>query len=327
MARWHGMRFAILIAAGFATTVAAASAPAQQPYPVRPIRLVVAFTAGGTPDTLARLIGSRLAERFGHPVVIENRAGGGGTIASHIVSKAQPDGYTLLAHSPGFAITAAMQPNLPYDPVKDFSGVAQLGYSTSVLVVSPTSGIKSVKELIALAQAQPGKVLFGSAGAGSSTHLNAERFRLAAGVKAQHVGFKGQPEFLLELVAGRIHYGVAGLGPALSLIKDGRLVPLAVVMPHRSSVLPDVPAAPEVLPGWTRNGSQAWYAPAGTPRPILQQIYKEVTRVLALPDVKKRLESYDFQILPAPPEELDRELRNDIEVFRKVVQEAGLRPK
>jgi tripartite-type tricarboxylate transporter receptor subunit TctC len=220
-----------------------------------------------------------------------------------------------------------MQPNLPYDPLKDFSGVAQLGYSTSVLVVSPASGVKSVKELIALAQAQPGKVLFGSAGAGSATHINAERFRLAAGIKAQHVGFKGQPEFLLELVAGRIHYGVAGLGPSQALIKDGRLVPLAVVMPQRSAVLPDVPAAPEVLPGWTRNGSQAWYAPAGTPRPILQKIYNEVVRVLASAEVKKRLESYDFQILPASPEELDRELRTDIEVFRKVVQEAGLRPK
>ena len=324
MRRLHDPVITFLLALGLAHG-APSSAQEQPKYPTKPIRLVVAFTAGGTPDTLARLLGPKLTEAFGQPVVIENRPGAGGTIASTIVAKSRPDGYTILAHSPGFAITAAMQPELPYDPLKEFAGVARLGFSTTVLIVSPSSGIKSVKELIALAKAQPGKVLFGSAGAGSATHINAERFRLAAGIKVQHVGFKGQPEFIIEVVSGRIHFGVAGLGPALTLIKDGKLVPLAVVMPQRSAVLPDVPAAPEVVPGWTRNGSQAWYAPAATPRPILNRVYQEVARVLALPDVKQRLESYDFQVVPGSPQELDRELRNDIAVFTKVVKEAGLR--
>lgn len=318
----------VFIAAGLGfglVTCAPAIAQKQQPYPVKPIRLVVAFSPGGTPDTLARLIAPKLSESLKQPIVIENRTGAGGTIASSIVAKAPSDGYTLLAHSNGFAITAAITPNLSYDPVKDFVGVASLGYSTTVLVVSSQVGVKSVKELIALANAQPGKVFFGSAGAGSGTHMNAERFKLAAGIKATHVAFKGQPEFLLEIVAGRVQFGVAGLGPSMAHIKEGRLIPLAVVLPKRAPTLPDVPAAPEVLPGWGRDGlSQVWLAPAGTPRAIRDQLNKEVSRILALPDVKERLQSYDFHITPATPDEIDKQLRVDIETFRKVGIAAGL---
>ena len=317
------LRFAIAVAAALGAS-APAFAQAQQAYPVKPIRLVVAFSAGGTPDTLARMIGPKLSESWKQPVVVENRPGAGGTIASAIVAKAAPDGYTLLAHSPGFSITAAITPNLPYDAVKDFACVAQLGYSTTVLVVSPSLGVKSVKELIALANAQPGKIFFGSAGAGSSTHMNAERFKLATGIRTVHVGFKGQPEFLLEVVAGRVHYGVAGLGPSMAHIKEGRLIPLAVTLPQRSPVLPDVPAAPEVAKGWGRDGSQAWLAPAGTRRAVINQLNREVSRILALPEIKERLQSYDFNILTSTPEECDRSLRADIEIFRKVGLAAGL---
>ena len=313
----------------FIAAAIAASSPAtaqkREPYPVKPIRLVVAFTPGGTPDTLARLIGPKLSENWKQPLVIENRPGAGGTIASSIVARAPADGYTLLAHSNGFAITAALSSSLPYDPLKDFVGVASLGYSTTVLVVSPQLGVKSVKELIAYADARPGKVFYGSAGAGSGTHLNAERFRLASGIKATHVAFKGQPEFLLEIVAGRVQFGVGGLGPSMAHIKEGRLIPLAVVLPKRAPTLPDVPAAPEVLAGWGRDGlSQVWLAPAGTPRPIVNQLNAEVARVLALPDVRERLQSYDFNVTPTTPEEIDRQLRTDIASFRKIGIAAGL---
>jgi tripartite-type tricarboxylate transporter receptor subunit TctC len=311
-----------------AVAIAASSnaiAQKRESYPAKPIRLVVAFTPGGTPDTLARLVAPKISENWKQPVVIENRPGAGGTIASTIVAKAPPDGYTLLAHSNGFAITAALTPNLPYDPLKDFTGVASLGYSTTVLVVAPQLGVKSVKELIALANAQPGKVFFGSAGAGSGTHFNSERFKLAAGIKATHVAFKGQPEFILEIVAGRVQFGVAGLGPAMAHIKEGRLIPLAVVLPERAPSLPDVPAAPEVLPGWGRDGlSQVWLAPTGTPRSIVNQLNSEVARVLALPDVKERLQSYDFHVTRITPEEIDKQLRIDIASFRKVGIAAGL---
>jgi tripartite-type tricarboxylate transporter receptor subunit TctC len=313
----------------FIAVAIAATCPAiaqkQTPYPVKPIRLVVAFTPGGTPDSLARLVAPKISENWKQPVVIENRPGAGGTIASTIVAQAPADGYTILAHSNGFAITAAMSPNLPYDPLKDFTGVASLGYSTTVLVVSPTLGVKSVKELIALANAQPGKVFFGSAGAGSGTHFNAERFRLAAGIKATHVAFKGQPEFLLEIVAGRVQFGVGGLGPSMGHIKEGRLIPLAVVLPQRAPTLPDVPAAPEVLPGWGRDGlSQVWLAPAGTPRPILDQLNREVARTLELPDIRERLQSYDFNVTYSTPDEINKQLRTDIAMFRKIGIAAGL---
>ncbi len=317
-----GMFVAGATTAFASSTAIAAQAEAQ--YPVKPIRLIVAFSDGGTPDTLARMLAPKMSETFRQSVVVENRPGAGGTIAAAIVSKAAPDGYTILATSPGFSITAALTPNLPYDPIRDFAAVAQLGYSTSVLVVAPSLGVKSVKELIALANAQPGKVFFGSAGAGSATHMNAERFKHVAGIKAVHVAFKGQPEFLVEIIAGRVQYGVAGLGPAIGHIKEGRLLALAVAQPQRSAVLPDVPAASEVLPGWGRDGSQAWLAPAGTPRAILHHINKEVVRILALPEIRDRLQSYDFNIVPSTPEEYDRILRNDIEIFRQVGKAAGL---
>ncbi len=301
-------------------------AHAQQPYPTKPIRLLVAFTAGGVPDMLARLLGPRVGEALGQPLVIENRPGAGGTIAASIVAKAAPDGYTLLATSNALAISAALQPNLSYDALKDFSGVASIGFSTSALVVAPALGVKSVKELIALAHAQPGKIFFGSAGSGSGTHISAERFRFTAGIKAVHVAFKGQPEFIIEIVAGRVQFGMASLSSAMPLIKDGKLLPLAL-MPSRTPLLPEVPALPEVLPGAGRDGSQMWLAPAGTPRAILQQISREVARALAMPEVKDRLVNFAFHVAPTTSEETDRMLRNDIAAFTKVVQDAGLRPK
>ncbi|MEQ1775347.1 MAG: tripartite tricarboxylate transporter substrate-binding protein [Burkholderiales bacterium] len=317
---------AVTVAAVALTAMSPNIAHAQQKYPSKPIRLVVAFTAGGTPDTLARLIGPRLGETFGQPVIIENRPGAGGALAANIVAKAAPDGYTLLATSPGFAVVAALQPNLPYDPIKDFAGVANIGFSTNALVVAPSLGMKSVKDLIALGHAQPGKIFFGSAGAGSATHINAERFRLAAGIKAVHVGFKGQPEFLIEVVAGRVQFGMAGLGPAIGLIKDGRLQLLAVV-PNRTPLFPDVPALSEILPSTGRDGYQAWIAPAGTPLAIRHQLSKEIARILALPEVRERLQSVAFHIAHGTPEETDKALRVDIASFNKLVRDAGLRAK
>ncbi len=299
----------------------------QQKFPRKPIRLVVAFTPGGTSDILARSVAPGMSETFGHPIVIENRAGGGGVLAATIVSKAPPDGYTLLSTSAAFIISAAMSGNANYDPVKDFATVGELGYSTTVLVATPSLGVKTVKELVTLANTKPIKLLFGSTGAGSSTHLSAERFRIAAGFKAQHVGFKGQSEYLLEVVTGRVHFGSSGLIVSLPFIRDGRLVALAVATSTRSPVLPDVPAAPEVLPGWGRDGSQAWLAPAGTPLPVRQQIGRELARQLNSPEIKDRLQNTGFNVVTSTPEEHDKNLRKDVEVLSKLVAEVGLKPK
>ncbi|MBM3342841.1 MAG: tripartite tricarboxylate transporter substrate binding protein [Betaproteobacteria bacterium] len=304
---------------------ALAQAQAAQKFPQRPIRFVVPFSPGGGTDTMARAIAQKMSENWGQPVVIENRTGAGGTIGTTLVAKATPDGYTLLVSSAGFAITAAINPKLPYDPIKDFTGVTQVGMSTSTLVTAPSHGVKTVKELIELAHARPGKVFFSSAGAGSSTHMSGERFRLTAGIKVTHVGFKGSSDAVLEVVAGRVHYVVSGLISTLPFIQDKRLLALAVVTPARSPLLPAVPAMAEIFPGFKRDGSHVMLAPAGTPRPIVNQVSREVKRIFELPDVRDRLKNFDYNPAPTTPEELDAILRSDIDIFTEVAIRAGLR--
>ena len=304
--------------------VIATDAMAQQKYPLRPIRFIVSTTPGSTPDLLARLIGPKLSEAWGQPVVIENRPGASGIIAATLVAKAAPDGHTLHIVSPAFAIRAALFADLPYDSFKDFATAGEIGFSNSVIVAAPSLGVKTVKEFIAYANANPGKIFFGSAGAGTATHMGGERFRMAAGIKAQHVGFKGQSEFQLEVVAGRIQFGSTGLTAALGLIKDGRLTPLAVA--QRTALLPDVQSYAEALPGWGRDGSQSLLVPTGTPMAVRQQINKQLGRALEAPDVRQRLDALSFNIAFSTPEQHEKNLRNDVAVFTRIVKEAGLRP-
>ena len=304
------------------TTMALAQ-PAPK-YPVKPVRML-GGAFGSPSDILARTLGPKLSELWGQPVVIENRPGAAGTIAAAILSKAAPDGYTLLLISAQFTIGAAMTPNLPYDPIKDFAGVTQIGFSTSVLPVLPTLGPKTLKEFIAYAQARPGKILFSSGGAGSSTHLNAERFNFATGIKAVHVGFKGTPDALLEVAGGRVQYCLVGLGSALPLIKNGRLLPLAVSTPQRSPLLPEVPAIAEVVSGYGRDGSHSLLAPAGTPMAIRLQVSRDVARVFEQADVKEKLLAQDYHPAPTTPQEHDKILREQIQTFGEVAKRLGLK--
>lgn len=317
--------FSMLVAAALVAMPGVAQA--QQKFPTKTIRFVVPFSPGGGTDTLARIIAQKMSENWGQSVVIENRTGAGGTIGAAIVAKATPDGHTLLVSSPGFVVSAALHPNLAYDPLKDFAGVTQLGVSMSTLVVTPTLGIKTLKDFIEHAKARPGKIFFSSGGHGSSTHINGERFRLAAGIKPVHVAFKGSSDAALEVVAGRVHYVITGLITVMQYIQDGRLIALGVLAPARSPLLPDVPTLAEVLPGYKRDGSHVMLAPAGTPRPILNQISTEVRRIFELPDVKERLKNFDYLLAPTTPQELDKILRADIETFAEVVKLAGLRAK
>ena len=314
----------IAIAAGIAATVTPGHAQTGQNFPGKPVR-VVAGAYGSPSDILARVLGPKMSESWGQPVVVENRPGAAGMIAATIVSKAAPDGYTLLLISAQFSILAALQSNLPYDPLKDFAGVTQLGYSTSALVVLPSLGVKTVQDFIAYAQARPGQILFSSGGAGSSTHINGEKFRFAAGIKAVHVGFKGTPDALIEVLGGRVHYCIVGLAAELPFIRDGRLLALAVSTPERSPLLPDVPAMVEVLPGFGRDGSHSLLAPAGTPRAVLNKISREVARIFALPEVKDRLQAMGFHLEPTTPEEHDRIVRAQIATFSEVARLVGLK--
>ena len=312
------------IAAGVALA-AAGSAQAQQNFPTKPIRLVVGLAPGGTLDTLARITGQKMSENWGQPVVVENRAGASTVISANIVAKAPPDGYTLLVILGSFPAAAATIPKLPYDPVRDFAGVAQYGYGTGVLVVAPALGVRSTKDLLALAHEKPGQLIAGTIGAGSANHLGMERIRLAAGIKLGFVAFKGGPDAVIQVVGGRVHFTVQSLLSSYSFIKDGRVLALAVTLPQRAPQLPDVPTLAETLPDFKRNEtSYGLLAPAGTPRSVVNRINKEVARVLELPDVKERLDLVGFYIEPAAPEEYDKILRRQIELLSKVAKDAGL---
>ena len=320
----NGLACLMLLMAGVVPRVGAQPSTTGN-WPSRPVRMVVGFSAGSATDQSARLLAPRLSELWGQPVVIENRSGAGSSIASSMAAQATPDGYTLLVISASFAINAVLRPNAGYDPLRDFTGVSQIGYSTGALVISPSFGIKSVKELIAAANERPGKILYGSAGAGSGIHMSTERFRMAAGIKMTHVAFKGQPEMLIENLAGRVHLGMPGLGTSIGMIRDGRLLALAVVTPKRSPLLPDVPTVLETLPSFRRDASHAIMAPAKTPRSIVNKISRDVARVLDMADVKKQMEAIDFIPAATSPEEFDKILRGMLVTFEEVARAAGLK--
>ena len=318
---------ATVVAAGTGIAAAPAiAAQATQTFPTKPIRLIVPFTAGSATDLLARRIALKMSDNWGQQVVVDNRGGGGGTLGSNIVAKATPDGYTLLVHSIAFAMNAALYSKLPFDPINDFACVSQISVSTSLLVVAPTLGVKTVKELIALAKQKPGQLNFSSSGVGSGTHLNAEQFRSAAGIDVVHIPYKGVPEQLIDTVTGRVHYFLSPLVPAMPFIKDGRLLPLAVTTPRRTAVLPDVPTMAEAgLPGYEY---QAWFgvfAPARTPRAVVEQISREIARIVDLPDIRKQMQNQGEEARSSTPEEFTQFIRAEIEKTRKIVKMADIR--
>ena len=293
----------LALVAALATLAVAAEASAQdrrEKFPGRPVALVTA-APGIQADILARMMGEKMSGSWGQPVVVVNRAGGGGTVAASHVAKAAPDGHTLLLLGTIFTIGAVIRPNLPYDALRDFSGVTQIGYGNLVLVVTPSLRVKSLRELIVAAKAKPGEILFASGGAGSVGHIDGERIKLAAGINVKHVAFKGAPEALLQVLGGRVHYGLTSVATAIPFITEGQLVPLAVSNPQGSPLLPDVPTIGEVLPGYKRVGSTGLLAPAGTPRPILDQINQQVRRVFDLPDIKAKLRAMDFTAVLTTP--------------------------
>lgn len=296
----------------------AAAADAAKGYPSKPIRIVVGSTPGATPDVLARLLGAKLTDAWGQPVVIENRVPS--LIGYNAVAKSTPDGYTLLLASPALAIRAVVSANLPYDTLRDFAGVTEIGYSNVVVVVGPGLGVKTLKELVAYANARPGKVFNATGVVGGADHLTAERFKYFAGIKAKPVSFKGSVEALIEAAAGRTQFSSTGLAAAMPLIKDGKLIPLVQYVP----MLPDVPIAADVVPGWKAMGSQSFVVRSGTPMPIRQKLAAEVRRILALPDIRDRLTAVAFHLTPSSPEEHDKKLRADIAAFGAIVKEIGL---
>ena len=298
----------------------------EAPFPSRPLRIIVPFTPGSVTDVLGRSVSDKLAASLGQPVVVENRPGAGGTIGIAQVAKAAPDGYTLVVVSAGYAVNPVIYENLPYDSAKDLAGVIPLGNLPSVLFVSPAIGVKSVQELIALAKANPGTLNYPSAGIGSASHVNAEKFLAVTGIKAVHVPLKGAPEMITETMAGRTQFGTVGISAAQSAIRDGRLVALAVSGKKRAPNLPDVPTVAEAgVPGAEFNFWIGVLAPGQTPRPIVNRLHAEFDRALQLPDVRDRHAKLGAEPMPMSPEQFDAQMREDLATLGGLLRAAGVK--
>jgi len=298
---------------------------AAQGWPQKPVRVVVAFSPGGVTDIIARTLGAKLAELWGQSVVVENRPGAGGSIGTMAVAKSPADGYTLLVHSSGYAINAALNPALPYDPRKDLVEVAPLGSQPMVLVVSPASGIRTVQELIAAARAKPGELAYGSSGIGSGAHMNGEKFRIATGVALIHVPYKGGADAINDTIAQRLGFTFNTVTLALPHIREGRLRALGVSSAQRSTLLPDVPTIAESVPGFEFSFWNGLWAPAGTPSPVVERIARDVARAAAQPDMRERLANLGAEWMEMTPAEFSRFVENEIEDARRIGKAAGIR--
>ena len=325
MRAWLSALYTVIYAVTVLVMTAPVLAQAQQKFPTKPVRLVIGFSPGSATDLSGRMVAQKLGDIWGQPVVIENRSGAGGQLATVMVAKATPDGYTLLMISSAMVVNAVLPVKPMYDLLKEFTGVSQIGVPTSIVLANPGLGVKSVKDLIALAQSRPGKILFGTSGAGSGTHMTTEIFNTNAGIKAVHVAFKGLPEVMIEVAAGRLNYGIISMGASLPFVLDKRVVPLAVVAVKRSPILPDVPTVTEILPSFERDATHGIIAPAGTPREILNQISRDIARALEFPDVKERMDAMGFERVPVGPEEYTKLLRRLHASLSKTVVTVGLR--
>lgn len=288
------------------------------------IRAVVPFAPGSTIDVIGRIVLDPLGKALGQTIVVENRGGAGGTIGSAVVAKSEPDGYTLLINASAHSAAPAAYPHLPYDPSKDFAGVAMFGVVPNVLLVAPSKGITSVKQLVD--GDKDGHMTFASAGVGSATHWAAERFLLSAGIKATHVPFSGGPAALTEVMTGRVDFCFIGVSSAIAFINNGQLLPLAVSMTKRSAALPDVPTTIEL--GYADSDYVFWngmLVPAQTPRPIVNRLHGEVGKVLALPDVQSKLKAQGVEPMPMTPQQIDAMMAREILQNIKLAQDAGLK--
>jgi tripartite-type tricarboxylate transporter receptor subunit TctC len=305
--------------------LAAVTASAQN-YPNHAIRMIVPYPAGGGADITARPIAQLLSERFGQPVVIENRGGASGMIGADIVAKAPPDGYTIMVSaSAEVALNAALFPKMPYDPVKDFAPITLATVTPMALVVHPSVPVTSVKEYIALAKAKPGTITFGSVGAGTPHHFAGEWLKMLAQIDIVHVPYKGSAPLMTDLLGGHEPSGFATLLPAMQHLKTGKLRALAVTTQKRVSLLPDVPALAETLPGFDMTQWNAVWAPAGTPKDVLDKLSAEIIRIVQSPEYRTRMAEQGSEAIGNSPAELAAFQKSEIDKYRKIAQQANIK--
>ena len=296
-----------------------------QAYPTKPVTIIVPFAAGGTTDILARIIGQALTAELGQSVVVDNRAGAGGNIGGQAAAKATPDGHTLFMGTVGtHAINASLYKKMPFDPVKDFAPLTRVANVPNLLVANPAQPYKSVKDLIAYAKANPGKVNFGSSGNGSSIHLSGELFKSLAKVDMQHVPYKGSAPAVTDLLGNQIGIMFDNMPSAIQHVRSGKLVPLAVTTAKRSPELPNVPTIAEAgVPGYEATSWFGMFAPAGTPAPVLAKLNAAIVKVLAQPDVKKKINEQGAEVYSETPEQFAAFIQAESVKWGKVVKESG----
>jgi tripartite-type tricarboxylate transporter receptor subunit TctC len=322
-ARFRTALTAALLAAG---AMAAGHATAQS-YPARPIRMIIPFSPGGATDTPARLIAQKLPDAIGQPVIVDNRPGAGSAIGSEIVAKAQPDGYTLLLTGTPFAAISTLYGKLPFDPARDFVAVMQVASAPNVLAVHPSLPARSVKELIAMAQAQPGKVDYASGGSGGATHLFMSLFLSLARISMTHVPYKGSGPATMDLLGGQVKVGLPGIAIAIPHAKAGRLVPLAITSAQRVPQFPDVPSIAEAgVPGYD---ATVWFgilAPRDTPAAAVSRLHREIVKVVRLPEVESAYLATGTLPVTTTPAEFGAFVAAEIVKWGRVIREAGISP-
>jgi len=321
------MKFVSLpVIAALVLVAAHCAAQSQQPFPVKPIRMIIGYTASSEIDVIGRMLAQAMSDSWGQRVVVDNRSGAGGTVGGAIAAAAPSDGHTLFFNSVSHTASQALYSKLPYDTLRDFAGVSQATSAPNVLVVAPAQEILSAKALLALVRQKPGQINFGSAGVGSGTHITGEMFRLAAELKVSHVPYKGVPELLADTITGRIQYSFSPIGNTLPFVKDRRLVALAVTTLTRSPMLPDVPTVSEsVIPGFEWDQWYGMFAPAKTPRPIVNQISREMARVLGLAETRERLAVRGSVPKPSTPEQFDAFVRAEVAKVSKAIRDGGIK--
>jgi tripartite-type tricarboxylate transporter receptor subunit TctC len=315
------------IAVAGAVLVAGSSPAISQSWPTRTIQVISPFTAGNASDSVARIVLEQVSKQVGQPIVIENRPGGGGTLGAAAAARAEADGYTILSHSSSFSAAVVLHKNLPYDTLRDFAAVIPFGLQPTVLVTAPSKGFKTVADLVAAAKAKPGAMNFASAGIGAASHMAAERFRHSAGFQAQHIPFRGPTEAFVEVVSGRVDFYFLPLLPALNLVREGKVVALAVGADKRAAVLPEVPTIAEAgLPDAAYHFWGGLFVPAKTPRAIVNKLHDETQKALNLPAVQERLAKLGVDPLPMSVEQFDKYFRDDVAATVKLAKDIGMVP-
>jgi tripartite-type tricarboxylate transporter receptor subunit TctC len=297
-----------------------------QAYPNKPIKFVVPFSAGSATDIVARTVAEAMGKTLGQTILIDNKLGAGGTIAAAQVAKSDPDGYTILVHSSGHALNPSIYPNLGYDTLKDLTGVTALAAIPNVLVVNPAKGWKTQADLIAAVKAKPDQFNYASAGIGSGTHMNAEIFRIQAGIDALHVPYKGTPDAMTNVIGGSNDWFFAPLASALPLIRDGKLQALSVSTKQRASTLPQVPTSIEAgLPGSDYTLWIGMIVPSATPQPIVRKLHEEALKALNNPEIKERMAKLGADTMPMSSDAFNAYIRSEIEVAARIVKAANLK--